>query len=404
MFDYSSIFVYETDAKESRITVVGDMHLHYSTPKSRIDSYPDTCLEKLRLVRAHMKAVKSRILIILGDVFHTPRQPVAFLNEVIKEFTIFKEEGIDIYAVVGNHDEVNDRLDSIERTALGTLCITGMIHPISRLAHITNNSNKNINITNGNNTTINIIGNHYPNNIISIHNYNNRMEKSNKSKGDNNHISIRYMSNASNKHKDSTLAEGSNNIEGTIDKGVNSILVKSSDYNICVAHKYFEFDLSPAESLWSRDLDKLGYNAYLLGHDHVPYEDKTLIDSELGEVKIIRPGSLTRGTKHGYQLNREVYIVDIVIDGSVRYERRALAVRPASEVFKSEAVDTVSVSTLSKGIKTRLNSLVSKIYSRDGAKIDVYEILDGSEETVDREVKARIENYLVARGIMRQGR
>lgn len=54
------------EGKELFITIAGDLHLNHTTPKSRIDDYPTSCIDKLELLRVHMLERKSNILILLG--------------------------------------------------------------------------------------------------------------------------------------------------------------------------------------------------------------------------------------------------------------------------------------------------------------------------------------------------
>ena len=101
----------------TKVAFVGDLHLNHSTPKSRIDDYPTTCIDKLESLRVSLLQRDVKYLIILGDVFHKPKQSVEFLNRVIKQFLKFKDSGIEVYSIIGNHDEIYERVDSIERTS-----------------------------------------------------------------------------------------------------------------------------------------------------------------------------------------------------------------------------------------------------------------------------------------------
>ena len=74
-------------------------------------------------------------------------------------------------------------------------------------------------------------------------------------------------------------------------------------YTVCVAHQYYntplyKFYIKPEDAL------NLGYQAYVLGHDHTVYDD--IVNDKF---RIIRPGSLSRGTAHSSNLIRDIYAV-----------------------------------------------------------------------------------------------
>ena len=87
-------------------------------------------------------------------------------------------------------------------------------------------------------------------------------------------------------------------INNTIFKCYNypeDIEPKSSDkYEVCVAHLYYEFNLAH-DSLQSSDLERLNYDAMVLGHLHNPCDTITVHNTEL-----YRPGSLSRNTSEAY--------------------------------------------------------------------------------------------------------
>lgn len=70
---------------------------------------------------------------------------------------------------------------------------------------------------------------------------------------------------------------------------------KSSDkYEVCIAHLYYEFNLAH-DSLQSSDIERLNYDAMILGHLHNPCDTITIHNT-----KLYRPGSLSRGTSEAY--------------------------------------------------------------------------------------------------------
>lgn len=123
----------DLDSREFSIAVVGDMHLHGSTPKSRIDDYPDTCITKLAILRRQMLDLDCKYLFCAGDIFHVSKERSDFEYRVINEFLKFKEAGISVFISQGNHDLQNDRMDSIEKSSLGILYLTNTVNPFTEV-------------------------------------------------------------------------------------------------------------------------------------------------------------------------------------------------------------------------------------------------------------------------------
>ena len=108
----------------------------------------------------------------------------------------------------------------------------------------------------------------------------------------------------------------------------NKVLVKGFNYTdklssiefngfkICVAHCFYNNEKFGGENhnLLPEDALKLGYQAYILGHDHSPYED-----IKNSAFQIIRPGSLMRGSSHEYNLKRMVEAIEFDSD-SLQFE------------------------------------------------------------------------------------
>lgn len=70
---------------------------------------------------------------------------------------------------------------------------------------------------------------------------------------------------------------------------------KNSDkYEVCIAHLYYEFGLAN-DSLHKDDLERLNYDAMILGHLHNPCDTEKIHNTVL-----YRPGSLSRSTSEPY--------------------------------------------------------------------------------------------------------
>ena len=155
---------------------------------------------------------------------------------------------------------------------------------------------------------------------------------------------------------------------------------------ICVAHCFYEDNFAQEHNLHIKDILELGYDYYVLGHDHTPYED-----TKVGDSIIYRPGSLTRGTANDKQLTRDnVYILeyDTELDS---FRKVPVPCLPAKEVFN----ESVFLRKEEQHLDTQkvLDQLV--FTSNDS----IYDVLDKSDQP--KEIKDIVEQYLQAAGIFR---
>lgn len=111
----------------SNVIVIGDCHLKCNAPVSRKDNYPVTILNKLLYIASVAKTYSCNKFILLGDVFDSPITSLPYLATVINTFKKIHELGITVYTIVGNHDIKNNRIDSLDSTALGILISTGYV-------------------------------------------------------------------------------------------------------------------------------------------------------------------------------------------------------------------------------------------------------------------------------------
>lgn len=111
----------------SSIIFVGDLHLKGSSPISRVDDYPTVILNKLESLINTAKSFSCDKIMLLGDVFDSHITTLPYLAKVINTFRKISDAGIDVYTIVGNHDIKNNRMDSLDSSALGILISTGYL-------------------------------------------------------------------------------------------------------------------------------------------------------------------------------------------------------------------------------------------------------------------------------------
>ena len=114
-----------------RFLVIGDIHLSDIKPQSRIDSYTDTCFNKLE--QCFQLAVENNCCAILqtGDIYHLKNPAKTSHSLIIRTMSLLKKyEQIPFYAIVGNHDILNNSLASLPSQPLGVMAESGLIHLI----------------------------------------------------------------------------------------------------------------------------------------------------------------------------------------------------------------------------------------------------------------------------------
>lgn len=319
--------------KADKLLFTGDWHLNSSTPKSRIDDYADTTLKKLKQIKDICVENDIKVVIQSGDLFHKNRQPLSYVNRVLEVLKGFRDEGIQIYAIAGNHDLAYGKLRYLNKSPLGNVFMSELVKPLDELSIKTSEGYE-----------VKVNGFHYPDEIESA---------------------------------------------------------EDSDISICVAHRFYNYKFEK-KSLRKEDIKELGYNIYLLGHDHINHKPKQVEGSV-----ILRPGSVLRGSSYTYNLERDVWCEIIKFNGEenkpkLSFGRKKLDIYPAEQIFTSavfhkqdeEEEEFNSISELTENIDELLNQM-ENVKSQN----PVYTVLD--EMRIEEEVKERIELYLNNFGIYR---
>lgn len=129
----------------------------------------------------------------------------------------------------------------------------------------------------------------------------------------------------------------------------------TTKYNILTGHYFYHLGFGDLEHTLSKEkCDELGYNFYILGHDHTPYEP--LVTKN---YTVLRPGSFSRGTSDTCHINRDS--IKVVLMNSYTSEYSLIDVPnvlPASDVYKEQVlIDKVTMSDISESLKDFLSSL-----------------------------------------------
>ena len=255
----------------------GDPHLTGIGPSSRKETpeqYREVLINKLNNILQICLDKSIEYVIFLGDLFNN-NSGISnyFETEIWAKFLEFKSNNISLYTIIGNHDMIFQNDQEFKGTYLYKAFLAGII-----------------------------------------------------------------------KHLD-TLDIGSTHIVGVdYNKDFSSIEFQSL-YNICVAHCFYEnekFGGTGNANLTEEKCRHLGYNAYVLGHDHVPYDDlniRIFPDNPYNDdtFKVIRPGSLTRGTSKTCNLHRKVQVV-VFNTETKEWNYEEIQTKPGLEVFNENVV------------------------------------------------------------------
>lgn len=293
----------------AKIMFVGDVHLLDRTPSSRKDNYSQTMLDKIAELVKMQNELQIDDVVFLGDVFHQRYQTYAYMMRCYKAFSEFKKPP---YTIVGNHDIVFERIETLEESPLNFLFMTGVLKHLDKLEY------------------------------------------------------------------DDVVVKG---FDYTSPITPNEDLNK---YVVCVAHQYYNTPLyksyiKPEEAL------SLGYQAYVLGHDHSVYDD--IVNAK---YKVIRAGSLSRGTAHSANLIRDVYVT--IFDTTTKeFTRVKVPTQKATDVFKE-------IKYVEKSLEKSVDDIIDKMeFNVDKT---IYDIMD-EYEGLPPEVKSLIVRYLEDNGIFR---
>ena len=164
-------------------------------------------------------------------------------------------------------------------------------------------------------------------------------------------------------------------------------------FNILVGHYFYALGFNDTEHTLSKEqCTNLHYDAYILGHDHTPYEPLLK-----GSYQVHRPGSLSRGTSQTCQVNRDTIKVLIYDSKSHEFTYEDLPnILLSKDVFKeSTLIDKLDFSTLSESLQSLLEDL-----NFDNSS-DIFETLDSIQ--MDERVRNLITQYLNAEGVYRSG-
>jgi len=252
--NYVYKFIY---TKSVKFLNVSDLHLSYIRPRSRIDNYYETILEKVEFICKTAADEGCNFIIQNGDVTHS----ASMLNHTLFELQAFsdilKKYNIPWFIIIGNHDYFGN-LNHFQEFPTGELIYNGALNPFIKIEVVSED---------GDMKPLDIYGFWY----VS--------ERS---------LDCDYM--------------------GLFNKYLKT--VDTSHYNLGVIHQLVE-SLHPKTFYISlSELKKTGFDMMFVGHDH-RYKGFT----DEGGIKAFQPGGVSRNTSHYDDMTRTPVVGIFTYDG-----------------------------------------------------------------------------------------
>lgn len=112
---------------DESIAFMLDIHADSTSPSSRIDDIQETLMEKLESVKTSCVSNNVKHLFIAGDIFNRVATTHGVVNQLGSKFLEFRELGISVYSILGNHDIVRNSLEAIEKSPTQTMFSFGVM-------------------------------------------------------------------------------------------------------------------------------------------------------------------------------------------------------------------------------------------------------------------------------------
>lgn len=110
----------------SKILIVGDTHFSPKQPMSRKDDYPNTLLNKLDSLLELAKNNNVGDIIFLGDLINNNQMTMEYFIKLFKHFNEFKNNNINLFSIIGNHDIQHGNEEFLDKSPLTILFESGL--------------------------------------------------------------------------------------------------------------------------------------------------------------------------------------------------------------------------------------------------------------------------------------
>jgi len=113
------------------IGFISDIHIDSVSPPSRIDDMCQTCINKLEDALEKFKSYNVKYVFLEGDITNRISIPYFPLNYLINTFIRYKEAGIKLFSICGNHDIMRNSMDYLDRSPIQVLFNSGLVTHIN---------------------------------------------------------------------------------------------------------------------------------------------------------------------------------------------------------------------------------------------------------------------------------
>ncbi len=112
----------------SEIIIVSATDFHYTrvSPRSRSDNFGEAILGKLAELLETAKKLGADAAVIPGDLFD--RKGQVTVEETADVAGVLAKSEVPVLGIMGNHDQIGYRLDSLPKTGYGVLVKAGLLH------------------------------------------------------------------------------------------------------------------------------------------------------------------------------------------------------------------------------------------------------------------------------------
>lgn len=161
-------------------------------------------------------------------------------------------------------------------------------------------------------------------------------------------------------------------------------ITNTNKYNICVAHCFYDNEMFGKESentnISYNKASLLGYNAYVLGHDHSYY--KPIQESNF---LVLRTGSLLRGTSKTDNLYRDIRVL-IYDDLTHNWQELLVPCKEGKDAFIEERFIKKQHESFN------MDSILSNLFYHEYS--DVYEIINNDKQNGLEQYKDLYKNMI----------
>lgn len=112
-----------------RLLFLTDTHIRGTTPRNRMDNFPETIERKLNEIKQIIKEHNIDYVLHGGDLFDRPDVSISITSHFSKILNSF---GVPIYIIVGNHDVYGHNPDTVNRSMLGLLDVLNVVRLIKK--------------------------------------------------------------------------------------------------------------------------------------------------------------------------------------------------------------------------------------------------------------------------------